>query len=318
MKTQNYYEILEIGEKVSEEEIKKAYYRLAKKYHPDVSPETEKRFKEILEAYQILIDPKGRAKYDLSLRLYPKKELVPFERANFLQHISVSEIEEFIMRTKKGSILIMGHIDDAILGLIIEYLLHPNSSLSFIKERVLFIEGNSKEEIWEGIKNAERGETVFLHLPASSIIHSLNIAIDSFSIDRSLEIYKRFALFLQAGFSYCLLDSTRKVMAVEIMVVNPAIASLIKEGRPESLPLYIQMGKEKKMQTMNKSLADLYNKGLITYTQAINASPDKDELIKIIGDGNNRIEIQNFKDNLVGFWYNKVKEGSIKLAHFLL
>lgn len=66
MKYQDYYQILGVSRTASAEDIKKAYRRLARKYHPDVSKEAgaEERFKEVAEAYEVLRDPEKRAAYD--------------------------------------------------------------------------------------------------------------------------------------------------------------------------------------------------------------------------------------------------------------
>ena len=62
----DYYEILGVSRKASAEEIRRAYRKLAKQYHPDVSKEknAEARYKEINEAYEVLKDPDKRQKYD--------------------------------------------------------------------------------------------------------------------------------------------------------------------------------------------------------------------------------------------------------------
>jgi len=60
------YEVLGVSENATQEEIKKAYRKLARKYHPDIckKPECEEKFKEINAAYEILGDPEKRKKYD--------------------------------------------------------------------------------------------------------------------------------------------------------------------------------------------------------------------------------------------------------------
>ncbi|MBI3233225.1 MAG: J domain-containing protein [Bacteroidetes bacterium] len=63
----DYYKILEIPKTASESEIKVAYRKLARKYHPDLNPnnqEAEKKFKELNEANEVLSDPEKRKKYD--------------------------------------------------------------------------------------------------------------------------------------------------------------------------------------------------------------------------------------------------------------
>ena len=66
MKKKDYYEVLGVSKTASDEEIKRAFRRLAKQYHPDVNKEegAEAKFKEIGEAYAILSDPEKRRQYD--------------------------------------------------------------------------------------------------------------------------------------------------------------------------------------------------------------------------------------------------------------
>ncbi|MBR3300235.1 MAG: DnaJ domain-containing protein, partial [Clostridia bacterium] len=63
----DYYEVFGVDKSAGDDELKKAYRKAAKKYHPDLHPgdkEAEKNFKEVNEAYEVLSDKEKRARYD--------------------------------------------------------------------------------------------------------------------------------------------------------------------------------------------------------------------------------------------------------------
>lgn len=79
MQYKDYYRILGVSRGASQDEIKKAYRLLARKYHPDVSKErnAEEKFKEVAEAYEVLKDPQKRAAYDRLGSYQPGQEFRP-------------------------------------------------------------------------------------------------------------------------------------------------------------------------------------------------------------------------------------------------
>ncbi len=72
-KLKDYYAILGVEKGASKNDIKKAYHKLARKYHPDANPnnkQAEEKFKEISEAYEVLSDPQKRKEYDEGVRFF--------------------------------------------------------------------------------------------------------------------------------------------------------------------------------------------------------------------------------------------------------
>ena len=104
MKHSNYYEILEVDINATTAEIKQAYYRLCKKYHPDINPNTANLFKNINEAYETLIDAKKRKKYDSTLHIDPKDSKYNdftsnyYSRAEYYQTLDKEPIIKLLLK----------------------------------------------------------------------------------------------------------------------------------------------------------------------------------------------------------------------------
>jgi curved DNA-binding protein len=95
MKYKDYYSVLGVGRDATDEAIKKAYRKLARKYHPDVSKEkgAEDKFKELAEAYQTLGDPEKRAAYDQLGRFQPGAEFKP--SSDWASRFAKGGVEDF-------------------------------------------------------------------------------------------------------------------------------------------------------------------------------------------------------------------------------
>ena len=75
----DFYQILGVARDASEKDIKQAYRRLARKYHPDVNPNdktAEEKFKDVQQAYEVLSDAEKRRKYDMFGEQWDRVEIL--------------------------------------------------------------------------------------------------------------------------------------------------------------------------------------------------------------------------------------------------
>lgn len=142
---------------------------------------------------------------------------------------------------------------------------------------ILVGEMRDLETIGIAITAAETGHLVLSTLHTLGAAKTIDRVIDVFPPHQQQQIRVQLSSVLQAVISQQLLpkaDDNGRVAAFEIMVANPAIRNLVREGKIHQLDSAIQTGAKQRMQTMDNSLIDLYVRGLIkkdvALTQAIN------------------------------------------------
>lgn len=100
MDYKDYYKIMGLEKNVSQDDIKRTYRKLARKYHPDVSKETnaEEKFKELGEAYEVLKDPEKRRKYDEFGQYWqnPQQASAGQRQQQYAHDDNAADFEEFI------------------------------------------------------------------------------------------------------------------------------------------------------------------------------------------------------------------------------
>ena len=154
---------------------------------------------------------------------------------------------------------------------------------------ILVGEMRDHETIALALTAAETGHLVFGTLHTSSASQTIDRIIDVFPEGQQQQIRVQLANSLVAVFSQTLLpkvqpDGTKKgrVMAQEIMLVNPAIANLIRESKAAQIYSTIQMNQGMGMQTLEMALANLYKQNVITLEDALSKTSRPDELKRMI------------------------------------
>ncbi|MGM0568456.1 MAG: type IV pili twitching motility protein PilT, partial [Elusimicrobiota bacterium] len=140
----------------------------------------------------------------------------------------------------------------------------------------------------------ETGHLVFATLHTPDAAQSINRIIDVFPPHQQSQIRSQLSMVLQTVFCQKLLKKTDSkgggmALAVEVLMVTPGIRNLIREQKTEQILSAMQTGGDKGMQTMNQALYRLYNRGDITYSQAMDHCTDKKDMERVMGDEEKKI-----------------------------
>jgi twitching motility protein PilT len=147
---------------------------------------------------------------------------------------------------------------------------------------VLVGEMRDLETIEAALTISETGHLVFATLHTNSAISTINRVIDVFPPHQQQQVRSKLSFVLQGVVSQQLLprhNAPGRVMALEVMVPNPAIRNLIREDKVHQIYSQMQVGQEKyAMQTLNQSLFSLYQRRLISQEEAMGRSVETEEL----------------------------------------
>ena len=154
---------------------------------------------------------------------------------------------------------------------------------------VLIGEMRDLETIEAALTVAETGHLAFATLHTNSCVQTINRIVDVFPPYQQAQVRAQLSFVLEGVLCQALLPRANgpgRAMALEVMVPNAAIRNLIREDKIHQIYSAMQVGQEKfGMQTMNQSLATLYQRRLITLDSAMSASSLKDELEQMISRG---------------------------------
>ena len=163
---------------------------------------------------------------------------------------------------------------------------------------ILVGEMRDLETISLAITAAETGHLVFATLHTNSASSTIDRMVDVFPANQQAQIRAMLSNSLIAVFSQCLAKKKSpkpgefgRALAQEIMVITPAIANLIREGKAAQIYSAIQTGGKLGMQTMEQALANLVVSGVISFEEGIARSAKPDELHRLIGGAAARAKV---------------------------
>lgn len=152
---------------------------------------------------------------------------------------------------------------------------------------ILIGEMRDLETVSAAVTIAETGHLVLATLHTSDASESVKRIIDVFPASQQVQIIAQLSTSLAGVINQRLIpkiDNSGRCLATEIMIANTAVQNLIRENKIEQIYSHIQMGTESGMMTLNQSLCELIQDGLISTEQAIARSTRPKELNRLLED----------------------------------
>jgi twitching motility protein PilT len=149
---------------------------------------------------------------------------------------------------------------------------------------ILIGEMRDLETVESALIIAETGHLVFATLHTSDCVQTINRIVDVFPAHQQQQIRTQLSFVLLGVISQQLIPKTAgkgRVLAAEVLLVNAAVKSLIREAKIHQIYSTMQTSQKEGMRTMNQALYELYQKKAITYEDAVSRSMDPDDLARL-------------------------------------
>ena len=222
----------------------------------------------------LITGPTGSGKSTTLAALVDK---INTERAQ--QIVTIEDPIEFTHKSKKSAVVQREvHYDTYSFSAALR------SSLRQDPDVVLIGEMRDLETISAAITIAETGHLVFATLHTNSASQSIDRMIDVFPPHQQPQIRAQLSNILMAICSQRLIPAIGggRVVASEILITNPAVRNIIREGKSHQLDAVIQTGADQGMQTMDRTLVSLVQNGTVTYDNAYEVAVDLAEFERLM------------------------------------
>jgi twitching motility protein PilT len=151
---------------------------------------------------------------------------------------------------------------------------------------ILIGELRDLETIEAALTTAETGHLTFATLHTNSCVETINRIVDVFPPHQQPQVRTQLSFVLEGVIAQQVIPKIGggRVLAMEVMIPNPAIRNLIRDSKDQQIYSQMQIGQARfGMQTMNQALRELYERNLITLKDAMERSPNRDEFQQMLG-----------------------------------